>query len=120
MLGLTVRWSLTGAPTGTLEALRVLVEDEAFAGSAGLDGLRFMSWRAVAGKWFEHSYVFVSAEARSLTQAMFQAGQPGGDAVSAVVGSQPTLIEPCEIVAVVRGPSGFRSSSRFEPDPVGR
>lgn len=119
MLGLTVRWSLTGAPTGTLEALRVLVEDEAFARSAGLDGLRFMSWRAVAGQWFEHSYVFVSAEARSVTQAMFEGTQPD-DVVSAVVGSEPTLIEPCEIVAVVRGPSGFRSSSRFEPDPVGR
>lgn len=120
MLGLTVRWSLTGAPTGALEALRVLVEDESFARSAGLEGLRFMSWRAVAGQWFEHSYVFVSTEARSRTQAMFDERHTDVDAVSAVVGSQPTLIEPCEMVAVVRGPAGFRSSSRFEPDPVGR
>lgn len=119
MFGLAVRWSLAGAPAGSLESLRGFVEDESYARSASLEGLRFKSWRAVDGAWFEHSYVFVSDEARS----RFQAGlveQGSGDAVSQIVGSPPVLIEPCEIVAVVRGTAGFRSSSRFEPDSEGR
>jgi hypothetical protein len=31
-----------------------------------------------------------------------------------IIGREPDLIEACEIVAVVRGPAGFRSSPAFE------
>ena len=113
MFGLTVRWSLVDAPKGTLKALRSYVEDESFAKFAGLDGLRVKTWRARKGEWFEGSYVFVSDEARAEFQASFEkvaADSPG----SKLIGGAPILIEACEIVAVVRGPAGFRSSSHFE------
>ena len=113
MYGLTVRWSLTAAPKGTLRALRSYVEDESFAKFAALDGLRFKTWRAHKGEWFEGSYVFVSDEARAAFQASFEKAATDSP-VSKLIGSPPIVIEPCEIVAVVRGPSGFRSSSHFE------
>lgn len=113
MFGLTVRWSLTGAPEGALETLRSYVEDESFARFAALDGLRFKTWRARNGEWFEGSYVFVSDEARSAFQASFE--QNAADAPSSrLIGVAPELVEPYEVVAVVRGPAGFRSSARFE------
>lgn len=108
-----MRWSLAGAPGGTLERLRAHVEDESFARFAGLDGLRFKAWRAREGEWFEGTYVFVDAAARAAFQeAMTTAAAelPG----SVIIGSEPELIEACEIVAVVRGPAGFRSSPAFE------
>ena len=107
MFGLTVRWSLADAPPDALDELRAYVEDVSFARFAGLDGLRFKSWRARPGEWFEGSYVFESAQARDERGAAESQG-------SRIIGSPPILIEPCEIVAVVRGPSGFRSSARFE------
>lgn len=108
-----MRWSLTGAPEGTLERLRTYVEDVSFARFAGLDGLRFKSWRAREGEWFEGTYVFVNAESRAAFQAEMVSGAadlPG----STIIGREPELIEECEIVAVVRGPAGFRSSPAFE------
>jgi hypothetical protein len=113
MYGLTVRWSLADAPEGTLKALRTYVEDESFAKFAGLEGLRFKSWRARRGEWFEGSYVFVSDEARATFQAGFEK-VAADSAGSKIIGSAPVTIEECEIVAVVRGPAGFRSSATFE------
>lgn len=108
-----MRWSLAGAPEDTLTQLRSYIEDVSFARFAGLDGLRFKSWRAREGEWFEGTYVFVSAEARAAFQADMESGAadlPG----SRIIGRPPELIEACEIVAVVRGPAGFRSSPSFE------
>ena len=113
MHGLTVRWSLTDAPSDALPRLRTYVEEESFARFAGLEGLRFKSWRARPGEWFEGSYVFVSSEARERFQADVEA-HAATAAGSMIVGSPPVLIEACEMVAVVRGPAGFRSSSTFE------
>ena len=113
MYGLTVRWSLVDAPKGTLKALRTYVEDESFAKFAGLDGLRFKSWRARKGEWFEGSYVFVSDAARAAFQEDFEK-TAADSAGSKIIGSAPVSIEACEIVAVVRGPAGFRSSASFE------
>ncbi|MGJ9423808.1 hypothetical protein [Aeromicrobium sp. CF3.5] len=113
MFGLTIRWSLADAPKGTLKALRAYVEDESFKRFAGLEGLRFKSWRAVKGQWFEGTYVFVSDDARQAFQDDFEdraADAPG----SKIIGSAPMTIEACEIIAVVRGPAGFRSSANFE------
>ncbi len=113
MLGLSVRWSLAGTPDGTLEALRQYVEDQSFRRFAALEGLRFKTWRAREGEYFEGTYVFVSESARAEFQAQMEEqaeGLPG----SKLIGSGPVLIEPFEVVAVVRGPGGFRSSPRFE------
>ncbi|MRJ74986.1 hypothetical protein GEV29_00390 [Aeromicrobium sp. SMF47] len=116
MYGLTVRWSLTDAPKGTLKALRAYVEDESYAKFAGLEGLRFKTWRAVKGQWFEGSYVFVSTEAREAFQRSFEV-VAADSAVSQLIGSPPVTIEPSEVIGVVRGPAGFRSSGRFEHAP---
>ena len=113
MFGLTVRWSLADAPKGTLKALRSYVEEESFARFAGLDGLRFKTWRAVKHEWFEGTYVFVSDEARAAFQEDFER-KAAKSAGSKIIGSAPVTIEACEIVAVVRGPAGFRSSADFE------
>ncbi len=113
MFGLTVRWSLADAPRGTLKALRTYVEDESFQKFAGLEGLRFKTWRAVKDQWFEGTYVFVSDEARAAFQHDFEA-VADTSAGSKIIGSAPVVIEACEIVAVVRGPAGFRSSADFE------
>ncbi len=115
MYGLTVRWSLADAPKGTLKALRSYVEDESFSKFAALDGLRFKSWRARKGEWFEGTYVFVSDEARAAFQASFEK-KAADSAGSKIIGSAPITIEACEIVAVVRGKAGFRSSASFEHD----
>lgn len=113
MFGLTVRWSLADAPKGTLKALRTYVEDESFQRFAGLDGLRFKTWRAVKGQWFEGTYVFVSDDARKAFQHDFEK-KAGTSSGSKIIGSAPVVIEACEIIGVVRGPAGFRSSADFE------
>lgn len=113
MFGLTIRWSLQDAPDGTLESLRSYVEETSFARFAGLDGLRYKAWRARDGEWFEGSYVFVSDEARSAFQADFEATAHDA-AGTRIIGSPPLVVEPHEVVAVVRGPAGFRYSARFE------
>lgn len=108
-----MRWSLAGAPDGALAALREYIEDVSFAKFAGLDGLRFKSWRAREGEWFEGTYVFVDHQSREAFQKAMEAERdelPG----TTIIGREPELIEACEIVAVVRGPAGFRSSPSFE------
>lgn len=113
MYGLTVRWSLADAPADVMKQLKDYVENESHTKFAGLDGLRFKSWRVRDGEWFEGCYVFVSDDAREKFQTTFEEKahkSPG----SKIIGSAPIVIEPCEIVAVVRGPAGFRSSSAFE------
>ncbi len=104
---------MTDAPKGTLKALRAYVEDESYGTFAALDGLRFKSWRARKGQWFEGSYVFKSDELRATFQASFEKNAADSRA-STIIGSAPILIEACEIIGVVRGPAGFRSSSHFE------
>ncbi|MDQ3156685.1 MAG: hypothetical protein M3Q98_08175 [Actinomycetota bacterium] len=96
-----------------MKKLKEYVENESHTKFAGLDGLRFKSWRARDGEWFEGCYVFVSDGAREKFQASFEEMAPGSPG-STIIGSSPIVIEPCEIVAVVRGPAGFRSSSAFE------
>lgn len=113
MYGLTVRWSLADAPASILEDLRSYVENESHSKFAGLDGLRFKTWRAREGEWFEGNYVFVSDDARVTFQSTFE-GMADESPGSKIIGSSPIAIEPCEIVAVVGGPAGFRSSSAFE------
>lgn len=113
MFGLTIRWSLAGAPPDTLSRLSTYVEDVSFSRFAGLDGLRFKVWRARDGEWFEGTYVFVDDAARAAFQADFEShahAAPGSE----IIGAPPALIEPFEVVAVVRGPSGFRSAPAFE------
>jgi hypothetical protein len=109
--GLTVRWSLTDAPEEVAETLAAYVADTSHARFTGKPGLRFKTWRMRDGEWFEGCYVFASDEERAAFQEEFvavAAESPG----SQIIGSAPVLIEPCDIVAVAEGGSGFEASAR--------
>jgi hypothetical protein len=106
MHGLTVRWSLAGAPDGVEQSLASYVAETSHARFTGMDGLRFKTWRMRAGEWFEGCYVFESSSARDAFQAEFTATaaeSPG----ARIVGAAPVLIEACEVVAVAEGAAGF-------------
>lgn len=110
MLGLTIRWSLAGAPEGTEERLAAYVAETSHARFTGMAGLRWKTWRQVPGEWFEGSYVFASDEARAEFQRTFTEGaddSPG----SQIIGSSPILIEACDVVAVAEGGDGFAASA---------
>jgi hypothetical protein len=112
MHGLTVRWSLLGAPDGVEQSLASYVEETSHARFTGMDGLRFKTWRMRAGEWFEGCYVFESSEARDAFQDQFSrtaAESPG----SQIIGSAPVLIEPCRVVAVAEGGSGFLAAPTY-------
>ncbi|MGH3364155.1 MAG: hypothetical protein ACRDOW_05450 [Nocardioidaceae bacterium] len=112
MHGLTVRWSLADAPEGVEEALAAYVESTSHARFTGKPGLRFKTWRMRAGEWFEGCYVFETPEARDAFEKEFSevaAESPG----SQLVGSPPVLIEPCEVVAVAEGGSGFLAAPSY-------
>ncbi len=113
MRGLTVRWSLADTPAESLDELRDYVDDVSHARFTALSGLRFKTWRARAGEWFEGTYVFDDDAARAEFQAGFAAGAADSPA-SQILGRAPSLIEPCDVVAVAEGGSGFQASSRLD------
>jgi hypothetical protein len=111
VLGLTIRWSLVGAPEGVEEELASFVAETSHARFTGMAGLRWKTWRMVRGEWFEGSYVFATSEAREEFQRTFTEGaaeSPG----SRMIGSSPILVEACDIVAVAEGWDGFKAASR--------
>ncbi|MBM6405133.1 hypothetical protein JQN72_12865 [Phycicoccus sp. CSK15P-2] len=105
--GLTVRWSLDGAPDDAPDRLREYVVGTSIARFMFLDGLAFKVWRMREGEWFEGTYVFDSEEERRSFRADFEPGaatSPGSD----IIGSAPVLLEEWEVVAIAEGPAGFR------------
>jgi hypothetical protein len=112
MHGLTVRWSLENAPEGVDEALAAYVEATSHPSFSGKEGLRFKTWRTRPGEWFEGCYVFETSSARDAFQEEFTAmaaESPG----SQIIGAPPVLIEPCEILAVAEGASGFLAAPSY-------
>lgn len=112
MHGLTVRWSLTGAEEGIERRLADYVAESSHARFTGMPGLRFKTWRLRRGEWFEGCYVFDSDAARREFQETFTATaaeSPG----SRIIGAPPVLIEPCEVVAVAEGASGFLAAPSY-------
>jgi hypothetical protein len=112
MHGLTVRWSLVDATEGVEKELADYVADTSHGRFTGMAGLRFKTWRVRPREWFEGLYVFDTVQAREDFQEQFTATAaeaPG----SRIVGAAPTLIEPCEIVAVAEGGAGFVAASSY-------
>ena len=106
MYGLSVRWSLEAADKEVAQRLRVYVVGTSLDRFNGMAGLRFKTWRMRPGEWFEGTYVWDTLEARDAFQAAFTseaAISPG----SRIVGAEPVLIEPFEVVAVAEGAAGF-------------
>lgn len=105
--GLTVRWSLTGAPEDAADQLREYVVGTSIARFMFLDGLAFKVWRMREGEWFEGTYVFDTEQDRKLFREDFELGAQGAPG-SAIIGSAPVLVEEWEVVAIAEGPAGFR------------
>jgi hypothetical protein len=113
MRGLTVRWSLADTPAESLDELREYVDDVSHARFSELASLRFKTWRARSGEWFEGTYVFADDAGRVEFQRTFEAGAAGSP-VSKILGRAPSLIEPCDIVAVAEGAAGFQAFARLD------
>ncbi|MFL6090907.1 MAG: hypothetical protein ACJ71Z_12295 [Aeromicrobium sp.] len=113
MRGLTVRWSLADAPAESLDELREYVEDVSHARFSELAELRFKTWRARSGEWFEGNYVFDTDAARADFQRTFEAGAAGSP-VSKILGRVPSVVEPCDVIAVAEGGAGFQASARLD------
>ena len=111
MNGLTVRWSLEGAPDGVEEELAEYVEMTSHARFTNMTGLKYKTWRMRPGEWFEGAYVFEDDAARESFQATFT-GSAAESPGSRIVGAPPILIEACEIVAVAEGAGGFVPMAR--------
>jgi hypothetical protein len=112
MHGLTVRWSLADAEEGTERRLVEYVAETSHARFTDMPGLRFKTWRLRPGEWFEGCYVFENNEARQEFQDTFTAtaaDSPG----SRIIGAAPVLIEPCVVVAVAEGGSGFSAHPSY-------
>jgi hypothetical protein len=110
MYGLSVRWSLAGAPDGVAEQLRRYVVDGSLARFTGMPGLGFKTWRMVDGGWFEGTYVWETAEARAGFLETFRSGAdtaPG----TAIIGAPPVSYELWEVVAVAEGGAGFAAGA---------
>jgi hypothetical protein len=110
--GLTVRWSLVGTPAELLDELAAYVESTSYERFSSLEGLRFKTWRARAGEWFEGTYVFVDDAHRADFQASFEAKAAEAPA-SLMIGSAPITIEAWNVVAVAEGPEGFLAAPRY-------
>jgi hypothetical protein len=106
MDGLTVRWSLAGTDDQVAAALREYVVGQSLARFTGMEGLRFKTWRMRPGEWFEGTYVFATAAARDGFAQSFRA-QAATAPGTQIVGSEPVLVEPFEVVAVAEGADGF-------------
>ena len=114
MHGLTVRWSLLGAPAGVEDELAAYVEGTSHARFSAMAGLDFKTWRMRRGEWFEGCYVFATDAERAEFQESFTATaaeSPG----SQIIGSSPVLIEPCTVVAVAEGGEGFAAAASYTP-----
>lgn len=111
MLGLTVRWSLVGAPDGVEDELAAYVEGTSHARFTGMAGLRWKTWRVRPGEWFEGLYVFATDEARVAFQKEFTAGAADAPG-SRMIGGPPVVIEPWDVVAVAEGWDGFQATPR--------
>jgi hypothetical protein len=101
-----------GAPEGVEDALRAYVEATSYGRYSGRKDLRFKTWRMRDGEWFEGCYVFETSSARETFEREFK-GAAAGSPSSQIIGAAPALIEPCEIVAVAEGASGFIESASF-------
>jgi hypothetical protein len=113
MRGLTVRWSLAETPDESLDELRDYVADVSHGRFSEYPGLRFKTWRARPGEWFEGCYVFADADGRADFQDTFAAGAADSP-VSKILGRPPVLIEPCDVIAVAEGAAGFKPSPRLD------
>jgi len=98
MHGLTIRWSLQGAPEGTVEALRAYVLEQSAPRFAAMPELHSKVWQVVDRGFFAGSYVWETAESRAEFLRRFRA-EPS--AVTQIVGTEPESVQEWDVVAVI-------------------
>ena len=102
MHGLTVRWSLAGAPAGTAQALRDYVRDTSVARFTGREGLVQKTWQLDDAS-FAGVYLWATEQARADFVAQLRATP---SPVDAIVGTGPELMQEWELVGVANGAQG--------------
>lgn len=107
-----MRWSLANTDPDVLDRLRAYVRDESYAVFSGREGLRFKTWRALPGQWFEGTYVFASSAERDAFESAFR-DRATTAPVSEITGAAPVVIEPCEVLAVAEGAAGFLAAPEY-------
>ena len=103
MYGLTVRWSLRDSPPGTDQALRAYVTDSSVPRFTGLAGLVQKTWQMTDRGFFAGVYVWSTAQARTDFLEQFRANP---SPVTALVGSDPELVQEWDLVGVAVGADG--------------
>ncbi|MCW2681495.1 MAG: hypothetical protein JWM62_2896 [Frankiales bacterium] len=103
MYGLTVRWSLMGAPAGTDQLLRDYVHDTSAPRFTGMPGLVQKTWQIAPGGFFSGVYVWKTAEARAAFLEEFRANP---SPVSQLVGQDPDIVQEWALVGVAVGGDG--------------
>ena len=101
--GLTVRWSLLGAPEGIEAQLRAYVPEVSEARFRVLPGLIEKRWHLVDRGFFAGTYLFSSAEVRSAFLETFRANP---SVVSQMIGHDPDVVQEWDLVGSVNGPDG--------------
>ncbi len=103
MYGLTVRWSLRDSPAGTDDKLREYVRDSSVPRFTGMPGLVQKTWQIVDRGFFSGVYVWATPQARADFLADFRANP---SPVTAMVGSDPELVQEWDLVGVAVGGDG--------------
>jgi hypothetical protein len=103
MYGLSIRWSLSGTPAGTEQALRDYVREESVERFRGMPGLHQKTWEMAERGFFSGVYVWASAEARASFLDAFRANP---SRVTQLIGSEPELVQEWDLVAVAIGAEG--------------
>ncbi len=114
MNGLTVRWSLADAPAGVEEALASYVAETSHARFSAMAGAALQdlahACRGSGSRAATSSRTTPPARRSRRPSPRARPSRPG----SQIIGSPPILIEPCSIVAVAEGASGFVAAPRAE------
>ena len=114
MNGLTVRWSLEGAPDGVEAALATYVAETSHArfSEHARAALQDLAQRAGgSGSRAATSSRTTPRGGSSRTPSPPAAAESPG---SQIIGSPPILIEPCVVVAIAEGAAGFEPAARAE------
>ena len=103
MYGLTVRWSLLGAPSGTEDAIRAYIRDTSVARFTGMPGLVQKTWQLAPGGFFSGVYIWSSVEALA---AFLEEFRSNPSAVTQLVGNGPDIVQEWELVGIAVGADG--------------
>ncbi|MDQ6650880.1 MAG: hypothetical protein M3Z02_12305 [Actinomycetota bacterium] len=104
MFGLTMRWSLLGAPPDVEATLRDYIRTESLSRFEGRDRLHQMVVTMAEGGFFAGTYIWTDEAARTEFVDTFAAS---ASRVSQIIGHEPDVIEHFEVVAVAEGAAGL-------------